>query len=273
MAITVYPDIVDGAGLVTLKNGGSRTTRAFFLHNVTVNDPAAFVKACLEAPGVPRNFDRHPAFPELTCTAREVKAIGGAQGVVICTYESQMIGGDPVERLAIRDTGTLSHETVRRHPGTGKLLKVYRAALSEGTPKTLEVGYPIPVRNRVLYGLFSEGRPESWKRMLGCVNNAPFMGYPTAYWLCSYYDEQWSNVDRKFRVTVGFTTKQLYDWSTYGQIRETTGEFIDVDDQTFLQIVNQPYTYGTIWQTNGVGRWGNYPLTNFGALVAPFADL
>jgi hypothetical protein len=272
MAISVRNDLVEGSGLVTLKGGGSRVTRVSFVDGITVADPAAFHEAALNAPTVPRNNDRHPSLPQLLCVAKEVKPLGPSQALVFSIYEDRQTGGVPTERLSIRETVTLGQETVQRSPLSGKVLRIYRGQ-AEGLGKIQQISYPIPLRNRVLYGLFSAPRPSDWALGVACVNENRFMGYERGYWMCTYFDEQWSNIDRKYRVTVGFTTKQTHDWSVWATLREVTGEFASVTDATFLEAYTSTYREGMIYQNHGVGRWGLHKTCNFNSILGSYADL
>jgi hypothetical protein len=273
MAISVRNDLVEGSGLVTLKGGGSRVTRVSFVDGITVNDPAAFHDTALNAPTLPRPNDPHPSLPQLRCAYKEVKPLGPSQALVFSIYEDRQTGGVPVERLSIRETVTLGQETVQRNPLSGKPLLIYAAVAGGGTGKIQQISYSVPLRNRILYGLFSSPRPPAWTQAVNCVNESSFMGYPKGYWLCTYCDEQWSNIDRKYRFTIGFTTKQTHDWSVWATMREVTGEFVAVSDATFLQAYAEPYRVGMIWHTLGVGRWGLHEVCNFSSIFDAFADL
>ena len=274
MARVLYSDLVEGSGLTTLKNGGTRDVRSFFVDQIEGGEPATFRLRALATAGLPGPNDPHPGNPNLKVTQRLVRPAGPAQAFVQIVYEAKELGGVPLERLAVRDTVTFSSDTTQRSP-LGRVLKIYEGptVAQSNSPKTATVSYPQPMRNRVLYGLFNTRRPAFWPAAVRCVNRDPFMGFPEAYWLCTYYDEQWSDVDRKYRVTVGFTTKQTEDWSSYAFWKMPNGEFKDIPDNVYDQVKAAPYRLGTIWNTNGIGKFGLYQLADFAGIFNSFLSL
>lgn len=272
MAATVRLDLVEGASVDSARTGGNQFIRVAYVSGLTAGVAASVLDSAISAPGMPQKNDPHPSDANLRVVRYNVRPAGPNDAYVLIFYEALNLGGVPVERLAVRDTTTFTQETINRHPRTLEPLRVYQDRLG-GTNKILQASFGLPMRTVVLYGLFTDPRPPTWKLGVGCVNMKRFLDYDPGFWLNTYYDEQWSDSDNKHRVTVSFSSKQIYDWSTYAQMRGPTGEYIDVDDAQFKIIVQQKYEYDTIWHTDGVGRWGFYPFCDFAALYNAFTDL
>lgn len=273
MAVTLRLDLVDGASVDSTRDGGNQIIRVAYVSGLTAGVPASILDSAIKAPGMPQKNDPHPSDANLRVVRYNVRPAGPNDAYVLIFYEALNVGGVPIERLAVRDTTTFTQETIRRHPRSLEPLRVYQDRLGDGVNKILDASFGLPMRTVVLYGMFTDPRPQTWKLGVGCVNMKDFIGYDPGFWLCTYYDEQYSDADKKHRVTVSFSNKQIYDWSTWSQMRGPTGDFIDVDDQQFAIIAQQEYAYDTIWHTDGIGRWGFYPFCDFAKLYNAFADL
>jgi hypothetical protein len=273
---TLYPDRIEGAAARTGADG--HIVRAMFVDDLdTSGDPAAVLVRAVAVPGMPQRGDRHPTVPQLECVFHDARPTGDSQAVVLVYYASNLppTQGGMDETLVIRDTTTLMQETTQLLPpqmGLKQLLVALESGNASGntgpnpdthTVKTATVSYPVPLRNRVLTGVFRSRRPDSWRQCVRKVNDRQFLDLDTGYWLCTYYDEQWDNVSKKYRVTIAFTTKGEEDWSTYWVARLPSGEYHAVPQATTNALRQQRYASGIRNAFNGILKVGLYQLAPF----------
>jgi hypothetical protein len=272
MAVTVRLDLVDGASVDSARTGGNQIIRVAYVSGLTAGVAASILDSAIKAPGMPQKGEPHPSDANLARRPLQRPARRPERRL-----RPDLLRGAEPRRRARRAAGRPGHDDL--HAGDDQPPPAHAGAAAglpgppRGINKILQASFGLPMRTVVLYGLFTDPRPATWKLGVGCVNMKRFLDYDPGFWLCTYYDEQWSDSDNKHRVTVSFSSKQIYDWSTYAQMRGPTGEFIDVDDAQYKIIVQQKYDYDTIWHTDGVGRWGFYPFCDFAALYNAFTDL
>jgi hypothetical protein len=274
---TLYPDRLEGSAART--GEGGNIVRAMFVDDFdTSGDTAAVLVRALAVPGMPQRRDKHPAVPQLECVFHDVRPTGDSQAVVLVYYASVLPPGQGGmdETLVIRDTTTLMQETTQLMPPSLGLRQLRVSLEDDATPgampsddaeaKTATVSYPVPLRNRVLTGVFNRRRPDSWRQCVRRVNDRLFLGLDAGYWLCTYYDEQWDNASKKYRVTLAFTTKGEEDWSTYWVARTPSGEYHAVPQGVTNSLRQQRYAPGVRNAFNGILKVGLYH-------VAPFERL
>lgn len=273
--ITLKLDLVENSRIT-----GNRLVRAGFVSGVDTSAPATTLITFLQQVGMPQRGEIHPGGLGLQVIDHDVRPVGPDQAFVLILYEKQTLGGTPVEKMSFRDTTTLGSSLTEKLPrvmGGAPLLYSLDGNSpdpdKEQQPRTVKVAkmpYPEILRNRICYGLFSDPRPATWGKALEHVNKAKFQGLDEGYWLCSYYDEQWSDTERKYHVTVGFTTKQDEDWSTYEFGKLADGSTFPVRKSITDALRDEPYRSGIRYDRGGIMKAGLFFEADFEGIFGKF---
>lgn len=271
--ITLKLDLIENSRIT-----GNRLVRAGFVSGIDTSSPPTSLVKFLQQSGMPQKGDIHPGGLGLEVIDHDVRPVGPDQAFVLILYEKKTIGGTPIEKMSFRDTTTLGSSLTEKLPKEmgGAQLKFnltgepFEDDDTDASIKVAKVPYPEILRNRLCSGLFSTPRPASWRKCLRHVNGAKFQDLDQGYWLCSYYDEAWSDIDKKYRVTVGFTTKEDEDWSTYQFGRLPDGSTKPVAKSITDLLRNEAYAPGIQWKRNGLLKVGMFFRADFDSIFGKY---
>lgn len=289
MAISITWDQVADAQVEQHVRNGTRIVRVGLVEGLT-SAVTTSSKAILDAVGhfggafaasLAFGF-QHPDYTDALLTFRVARAVenaGGTKARVWAHFETPGNGGAPIERFAIRDTGTLIAEPTEVAPGTAKQLICsttssspnYDHATQRDTERPITANFPRNMRAIQLYGLFADRPPLALLNAGNTVNHATWQGRGRGYWRMDPPDVTWSSRDGLYRVSVSALskgTRKGEDWSTYEiPIDPATGHKTKVADTDLQALYNQSYEPGLRSDKNGIWKWGFYEVSNLSALL------
>lgn len=270
-------DTIDAFQGVTLSsNGGSRVPRGFWLKDIdTSTDAFAIASYVKDFPGMPGlgSACLDPGFPQLLATSIVIDAVAGnaVHGAIVFTDSN--LGFTPTVYLVTRTRRMVQHtETVL--PNGEILWCTFNDSSGKTVAKSLvpiSVARPSPVV--VIEGLKVGAPDDSAGDYHGYVNGDSYLGKDPGQLRLDDYTTTWSKYSgySQFRCEVVGNILGR-DWSVYGILYNSlVGKYVEVNQGDVMSAASDPYVYGTIGSTDGLGflHVGPYPTVSFNSIGLP----
>jgi hypothetical protein len=281
MPATWTPDTIEGSQLeVEMAQG--RCVRTGIMDGVdTTDDPYQLLFEVINQL-VNRGITLNPPSPlsqyQPFMLLRRVRVLGIADrsARVALFYETPEFG-TPTAYLLRHSTVLTSYQTDLL-PGTRIPLRI-KDAYDLITDGGISTGFKIPGDNVLftflkplesiqVYAL-TYGQPKDSRASVGKVNNNDWQGKAKAMWLLSEWTTDQYKYSGYYTLNAAAISRVDEDWSESGiLINRQTGKKIHVQDEntTAQAMMAQPYSFGIIYNNNGMMRVGPYGMTDFLAL-------
>lgn len=287
-------DTIDGASL-ELQGTAVKKVRTGVITGVPTTDLAdpLLLETALSTIGMPRAADNAPGYGNLPIS--KIRAVGFcSDGVrVELTYET-LSGVTPTAYVITRDSTT---RYVRRNtiPGT-RLPFLIPHTTTDGTTvdvpddigfETVAVNYSIISVSMVQLGSLQQqtatiptlgqldggsglgvtAQVNALANRTNCVNDATWQGLPKGYWRFTRYLTQESRYQGYYSTVATAESPVIEDWSIVQILQDQrTGRFVDLTDNQMNAMNAAGYSYGKIFASEGIARFGPYPMTSYSGI-------
>ena len=236
----VHADIAEGSTVSADVRSGDRAVRVFRVEGVEGDNAPAKIRQAMEAGGIPVMYEPHPTIPLLLVSNKTGTPIDEGTFDVVVTYEPIPPEDNIQEQnaqISIGATVQTVQTNIDRNGDTIELNPSKDTGLKEGYVGTVDVQVP---STRLSFSRREETPPSvAISTLMGKINDAPFVGFPTGSVLCTGINASSSDGGETYNVTYEFQVSNRNGAGVAGADPDWVAAVVYIQDN------GKPYPFGS----------------------------